>query len=753
MGNEVECCHCAQERIFLSPPCVDAEERAAVEAAFDSRYVAPCGPMVDELERRLAKVAGRKYAVAVASGTAALDLAMAEYGVDSSWTVMASTLTFIATVGPAFHRGARIVFVDSDATGNIDVAQLRGALAAESKSGARLMVVTVDLYGRSCDYERIVPLCVEFGAVLIDDAAEAVGASRGGRPAGSAGEIGIFSFNGNKIVTTSGGGALLTDDEAVAARAKKRSQQSREPFPWYQHEEVGYNYRMSNILAAVGLAQLEKLPRFIKRREEIKAAYAKRLQLLPSVEGENNWLAVALLDDEKQRDDALAALAAANIEARPVWKPLHLQPVFAGCTVYGGAVSEDLFRRGICLPTGSGMKDEDIERVVSRLTPHAACLVLGYGRSGKAAETLLKRQGYSVTVLDDKAHNLTIPQARNVPAFAVVSPGIALTHPWIRECRARGIRLVSELQLGVEELRRRGVKMLAVTGSKGKSSVVKLVADALGGVPCGNYGVPVCEVALAATAPRWAVVEVSSFQLETTELPPDAFEAAAILNLQEDHLDRHGSVEEYHALKRRLLDFAREAFECAAPDASALMRGSYFDNDILRLNGSIAVALMRVAGLDDDALRRAFADFKPLPHRMNVVLVRDGVTYIDDSKATSIAALAAGVTMAGRNIRLIAGGLGKGDDAKIALSPLRDRVKKVYTIGRSAESLVSAWSGAVPCQVCGTLESAVAEVLRDVEVGDCVLLSPGAASFDQFNSFGERGDIFADLVKKGKDKR
>ena len=295
--------------------------------------------------------------------------------------------------------------------------------------------------------------------------------------------------------------------------------------------------------------------------------------------------------------------------------------------------------------------------------------------------------------------------------------------------------------------------MMAVTGSKGKSSVVKLVADALGGVPCGNYGTPVCEVALAPNPPKWAIVEVSSFQMETTDLPPDAFVGAAILNLQEDHLDRHGSVESYHALKYRLLDFARVKLACFSPDFSALFKGSYFDNEILRLNGSIAVSLMYLAGLDDDAIRRAFAAFKPLPHRMNVVLVRDGVTYIDDSKATSIAALAAGVTMAGHKIRLIAGGLGKGDDVKIAIPPLRERVKKVYTIGRSAESLVSAWSGVVACEVCGTLENAVQAVMRDAEEGDCVLLSPGAASFDQFNSFGERGDIFADLVKKGKDKR
>ncbi len=725
-----------------------------MKAAFDSRYVAPCGPMVDEFERRLAALSGRRFAVATASGTAALDLAMAEYGVDASWTVVAPTLTFIATVGPAWHRGARIVFVDSDATGDIDMSLLEKALAAHAAPSARLMVVTVDLYGRCCDYARVAKLCREYGAVFVCDAAEAVGAERGGFPAGGAGEIGIYSFNGNKIVTTSGGGALLTDDEGVAARARKRSQQSREPFPWYQHEEIGYNYRMSNILAAVGLAQLGKLRGFIGRRREIKAAYAARFEMLPPVEGENNWLAVALFRDEARRDAVLAALSAANIEARPVWKPLHLQPVFKGCEVVGGEVAEGLFRRGVCLPTGSGMSDADVDRVVAAVASALEngagdALVLGAGRSGRAAEALLSREGRRVAVLEGDA---PFPAAGDF-AFAVVSPGVPLSHPWMAECRRRGIPLKSELQLGVEELLRRGVKMIAVTGSKGKSSVVKLVADALGGVPCGNYGRPVCDVALAADPPEWAVVEVSSFQMETTELPPDAFVAAAILNLQEDHLDRHGSAEAYHALKRRLLRFASHGLECSAPAVDDLLKGSYFDNDILRGNGAVAAALMRFAGLDDAKVRNAFAAFRPLPHRMDVVLVRDGVAYIDDSKATSIAALAAGVVMAGRRVRLIAGGLDKGDDAKLAITPLRDRARKVYTIGRSAEKFASAWSGVVDCEVCGTLENAVRAVLRDVEAGDCVLLSPGAASFDQFQGFEERGDVFADLVKKGKDKR
>lgn len=349
-------------------------------------------------------------------------------------------------------------------------------------------------------------------------------------------------------------------------------------------------------------------------------------------------------------------------------------------------------------------------------------LVLGSGSSGRAAKALLASRGFEDI---EEASSLDI---------VVASPGV---------------RVVSELQLGVEALKARGVKMIAVTGSKGKSSVVKLVAEALGGVPCGNYGLPVSAV----RDTEWAVVEVSSFQLETTNLAPDAFEAAAILNLQDDHLDRHGSRAAYHAVKRRLLSFAKKGFDCSAPNADALLAGSYFDNEVLRLNGAIAAALMREAGLEDARIREAFLSFKPLDHRMQRIATIDGVIYIDDSKATSIAALAAGVRMAPSPVLLIAGGLPKGDNPEIALPSLTKRVKKVYTIGRCAEEFAKAWRAAVPCEVSGDMRCAVESAMRDAVKGDTVLLSPGAASFDQFHSFEERGDVFADLVKKGKDKR
>lgn len=385
-------------------------------------------------------------------------------------------------------------------------------------------------------------------------------------------------------------------------------------------------------------------------------------------------------------------------------------------------------------------------------------LVLGNGRSGQAAAELLRREGAAVTVLD----GADAWPASGAWDLCVTSPGIALDHPWQRAARAAGVPVVSELQLGATRWRAHGGRMLAVTGSKGKSSVVKLVADALllagtPAVPCGNYGTPLCAVVCDGADPRrtWAVVEVSSFQLETTSLPPDAFAAVALLNLQEDHLDRHGSAAVYHGLKRRLLAMTPVPVDgsggapVSAPSDARLMAGSYFDNPVLRANGLCAVALLRAAGLDDARIAAGFAAFTPLPHRMQTVLERAGVTWVDDSKATSLAALAAGVGMCAGPVRLIAGGLPKGDDPKSVIPRLRSGVKKVYLIGRCAQQFSDAWRDAVPCELCGTLDRAVESVRRDACPGETVLLSPGTASFDQFESYGVRGDTFAALARKG----
>ena len=353
-------------------------------------------------------------------------------------------------------------------------------------------------------------------------------------------------------------------------------------------------------------------------------------------------------------------------------------------------------------------------------------LVVGKGVSGQAAAALATRRGGEVSFADGID-------------LVVVSPGV---------------RTMSELEYGVRDLMRRGVKMLAVTGSKGKSSVVKLVAAALSlsgtkAVACGNYGLPVSAVPEC----DWAVVEVSSFQLETTNLPPDAFEAAVILNLQDDHLDRHGSREAYHAVKRRLLGMAKESLDFSLPsapceDASRFAQGTYFGSGVLLRNAAAAVWLMRRAGLRDSAIESAFRFFSPLPHRMQTVGVFGGVTWVDDSKATSLAATAAGVEMAASPVRLIAGGRAKGENPEIFAGGLTKRVKKVYLIGECAEKFNAAWRESLDCEICGTLENAVSAAAREAVSGETVLLSPGAASYDQFENFGERGDVFAELAKK-----
>ena len=361
------------KRIYLQPPYVGKEEREAVMAAFDSGYIAPCGPQVDEFERRLAKLSGRKYVVALSSGTAAIDLVLEYLGVDKTWTVVAPTLSFIATVGPAWHRGARLALVDSDATGNLDVSLLDKALFKLQTSNfkhqtfklpniqtSKLLVIGVDLYGKCCDYDGIAKVCKKHGAHFFVDAAEAVGSTYKGKGAGCGGFAAVYSFNGNKTVTTSGGGAILTDSKKLADAVRKLSMQSREPVLHYEHKEVGYNHRMSNILAAIGLAQLDRLPAILEKKRKIAAAYGL------ADDGSNHWLNVLYLKDEKTRDAAIKRLAKEDIEARPVWKPMHLQPVFSGerkVKVFGGKVAEDLFRRGICLPSGAALTRSEIRKI------------------------------------------------------------------------------------------------------------------------------------------------------------------------------------------------------------------------------------------------------------------------------------------------------------------------------------------------------------------------------------------------------
>ncbi len=372
-----------QKRIFLSPPWTGAAEREAVDAAFRSGYIAPCGPQVEAFDAALGELSGQ-HAAAVASGTAALDLLMAEFGVGPDTTVISSTLTFLATVGPAVHRGAKVVFVDSDATtGTISIPLLEKALKAVARPHARTLVIAADIYGQCCDYDAIESLCAEYGATLVVDAAESVGATYKGRAAGFAGAAAVYSFNGNKIITTSGGGAVLSRDAEIVARARWRAQQARESVPWYEHREVGYNYRMSNLLGALGCAQLERLPEIVKRKRRIFDFYQALFcgdkrpghQVSPYPCGDftksTRWLSVFLFPSPAERDAVAERLASADIETRPVWKPMHLQPVFRRCRRFGGKVAEDFFRRGLCLPSGAGMGPAQLRRISSAVRGEA----------------------------------------------------------------------------------------------------------------------------------------------------------------------------------------------------------------------------------------------------------------------------------------------------------------------------------------------------------------------------------------------
>ena len=389
-----------------------------VKEAFESNYIAPLGPQVDAFEREFAEYVGIKHCVAVSSGTAAMHLALRILGVGQGDEVFASTLTFIGSVTPVVFQGAELMFVDCDrASWNMDPDLLRKALE-DCKRRGKLpkAVVPTDLYGQCVDYERIFEICEEYGVPVVADAAEALGAKyltqrrKGGAKterennnkksfhAGVGAKAAVFSFNGNKIITTSGGGMLASDDKEFIDHARNLSQQAREPFPHYEHTQIGYNYRMSNILAAIGRGQLRVLDERVKRKREIFDYYQNDLGDLPGIEfmpeasygKSNRWLTVILITPEEfgaSPEEVMMALEAENIEARPVWKPMHMQPVFDPqmasrkgakaqnniekktypCRVVGGNVAEDLFERGLCLPSGTAMTEEDLDRVIDSI--------------------------------------------------------------------------------------------------------------------------------------------------------------------------------------------------------------------------------------------------------------------------------------------------------------------------------------------------------------------------------------------------
>ncbi|MCZ7645159.1 MAG: aminotransferase class I/II-fold pyridoxal phosphate-dependent enzyme [Planctomycetota bacterium] len=368
------------KKIYLSPPDVGPRERELLLDAFDSNWIAPLGPHVDAFERELAQRAGVAHGAALASGTAALHLALHLVGVKPGGEVLVSTLTFAATAFAATYAGAEPVFIDAEAASwNMDPGRLEEELKACAGRGRPpAAVICVDLYGQCADYDAIEALCARYDVPLIEDAAEALGASYKGRPAGSFGALAAFSFNGNKIITTSGGGMLVSRREDWIVQARKLASQAREPAPHYEHAEIGYNYRLSNLLAALGRAQLEGLDAKIEKRRRVRRFYEGLLAGWPGVSFmpdaphgvSNGWLTCVLIDPAAaggDREDLRRHLEAAQIEARPVWKPMHLQPVFQGKRRRGGAVAEGLFERGLCLPSGSNLGAEELKRIEGAL--------------------------------------------------------------------------------------------------------------------------------------------------------------------------------------------------------------------------------------------------------------------------------------------------------------------------------------------------------------------------------------------------
>jgi pyridoxal phosphate-dependent aminotransferase EpsN len=355
-------------------------EEEYVADAFATNWVAPLGPHVDAFEREFAEAVGARHAAALSSGTAAIHLALILAGVGPGDEVLVSTLTFSASVNPILYQGARPVFIDAERRSwNLDPELLAEELHSRARAG-RLprAVVAVHLYGQSADLDPILAACREHGVPLIEDAAEALGATYRGRAPGTLGVTGAYSFNGNKIITTSGGGMLVSDDEALIARARKLATQARDPAPHYEHSTVGYNYRLSNVLAAIGRGQLRVLEDRVQARRRNFDFYREALGDLPGIElmpeaewgRHNRWLTTLTIDPDAfgaDRETVRLALEAENAEARPVWKPMHLQPVFAEFPAVGGAVAEDLFERGLCLPSGSNLAPADLERVVETI--------------------------------------------------------------------------------------------------------------------------------------------------------------------------------------------------------------------------------------------------------------------------------------------------------------------------------------------------------------------------------------------------
>ncbi|MEK4708210.1 aminotransferase class I/II-fold pyridoxal phosphate-dependent enzyme [Bacillus sp. FSL R10-2780] len=373
-----------KKRIYLSSPHMGGNEQKYIQNAFDTNWIAPLGPNVDEFERELASFVGVKGGTAVSSGTAAIHLALRLLDVQEGDTVFCSSFTFVASANPIVYLGAEPIFIDSEPeTWNMSPQALAHALYDANKAGKLpKAVILVHLYGQSAKLDEILSLCNQYDIPIIEDAAESLGSTYKGKASGTFGRFGVYSFNGNKIITTSGGGMLVSDDAEALVKAKFLATQAKDPAPHYEHSEIGYNYRMSNILAGVGRGQLKVLEDRVRTRRRIFNRYYEELShipgfyFMPELENtrSNRWLTTMMIDEKESGisiGKILTTLAEENIEARPTWKPLHMQPLFKESKYYyhqkDNDVSKRLFEQGICLPSGSNMMDEDQWRVIQAI--------------------------------------------------------------------------------------------------------------------------------------------------------------------------------------------------------------------------------------------------------------------------------------------------------------------------------------------------------------------------------------------------
>jgi dTDP-4-amino-4,6-dideoxygalactose transaminase len=370
----------ANQRIFLSPPHLCGKELEYVLDAFSSNYIAPVGPHVTAFEKEFCTLTGAHFAAAVSSGTAALHLALILSDIGPGDYVACSTFTFAGSAFPIIYQGAIPIFIDcEERSWNMSPRLFEDAVQDNLKKGKKIKaVIVVHLYGQAADLDPIAEICNRYNIVLIEDAAESLGATYKGKSTGTIGPIGIFSFNGNKIATTSGGGMVVANDQNIVEKARFLSTQARDPFPHYEHSTIGYNYRLSNICAAIGRGQLSILKSRVEKKREIFNFYFRELSAIPGIlfmpEADygfcNRWLTCLTIDPKfigTTAEQIRRALEKENIESRPLWKPMHLQPVFKKYPAFVNGVSEALFSKGICLPSGTNMSDADLENIVKTI--------------------------------------------------------------------------------------------------------------------------------------------------------------------------------------------------------------------------------------------------------------------------------------------------------------------------------------------------------------------------------------------------